>query len=60
MYLRFAAVLAALTVSMPLLAQEAPADKEKLSYAIGFQFGTDIRFRNLDVHIEILVRGAQT
>ncbi|GJM09583.1 MAG: peptidyl-prolyl cis-trans isomerase Mip [Lysobacteraceae bacterium] len=42
---------------MPAAAQEqVPIDKEKLSYAIGYQIGADFSARELDIEIETVIR----
>ncbi len=60
MKVRFAAQLTALVVmitAIPLaMAQdEAPIDKDKMSYSIGYQFGNDLKLRQLDVSVETVV-----
>ncbi|MFK7957482.1 MAG: FKBP-type peptidyl-prolyl cis-trans isomerase N-terminal domain-containing protein [Lysobacterales bacterium] len=60
MKVRFAAQLTALVVmisAIPLaMAQdEAPIDKDKMSYSIGYQFGNDLKLRKLDVSVETVV-----
>ncbi len=60
MKVRFAAKLTALMVTamaIPLaMAQdEAPIDKDKMSYSIGYQFGNDLKLRDLDVSVDTVV-----
>lgn len=52
---RIAALAVALVMSQAALAQEGQVDKDKMSYAIGFQFGNDLRFRSLDVDVDTVV-----
>lgn len=52
---RIAALAVALVMSQAAVAQEGQVDKDKMSYAIGFQFGNDLRFRNLDVDVDTVV-----
>ncbi|MCB1608555.1 MAG: FKBP-type peptidyl-prolyl cis-trans isomerase [Xanthomonadales bacterium] len=66
MSIRWMAALVAGVWSITALAQQAapqqqlPAmDKNKLSYALGFQIGTDMRERGLDVDIATVVRALQ-
>ncbi|MDJ0657184.1 MAG: FKBP-type peptidyl-prolyl cis-trans isomerase [Xanthomonadales bacterium] len=58
MILRIAAATIALLAAQGLMAQEGatPIDKDKLSYAIGYQFGTDLKFRNVDVDLEKVIQ----
>jgi FKBP-type peptidyl-prolyl cis-trans isomerase len=52
-----AALLAATTIGTAMAQTAAPApDKNKLSYAIGYQIGRDFSERNLDVDIETVIR----
>ncbi|MEM9300968.1 MAG: FKBP-type peptidyl-prolyl cis-trans isomerase [Pseudomonadota bacterium] len=37
-------------------AQDLDTDKDKLSYALGYQIGTDFKFRNIDVNMETLIQ----
>ena len=37
-------------------AQELSTDEDKLSYALGYQIGTDFKFRNVDVNLETLIQ----
>lgn len=37
-------------------AQELSTDQDKLSYALGYQIGTDFKFRNVDVNLETLIQ----
>lgn len=37
-------------------AQELSSDKDKLSYAVGYQIGTDFKYRNMDLNVETVVR----
>ena len=52
---RIATIVVALVLSPWASAQDASADKDKLSYAIGYQFGTDIRVRKMDVNLETVM-----
>ena len=52
---RIATIVVALVLSPLASAQDASADKDKLSYAIGYQFGTDIRVRKMDVNLETVM-----
>ncbi len=52
---RIAAIVVALAVTPLASAQESGQDKEKLSYAIGYQFGTDIRMRKMDVDLNTVL-----
>ncbi|MEM9532712.1 MAG: FKBP-type peptidyl-prolyl cis-trans isomerase [Pseudomonadota bacterium] len=56
MKLRIAALAATLLISLQALGQEPqPLDKDKMSYAIGFQFGNDLKLRQLDVDVETVI-----
>lgn len=67
MSIRWMAALVAGVWSMTALAQQPAApqqqlpamDKNKLSYALGFQIGTDMRERGLDVDINTVIRALQ-
>jgi FKBP-type peptidyl-prolyl cis-trans isomerase FklB len=54
----FFAVLA-MFVSLGLSAQDLTSDKGKLSYAIGYKFGTDFRSGVIDVDIDTLVQAVR-
>jgi FKBP-type peptidyl-prolyl cis-trans isomerase len=59
MSIRFgAALLAALAVG-GVAAQDTSTDKGKLSYAIGFEIGTDFVDKKMDVDVATVIRGIQ-
>ncbi|HRG14708.1 MAG TPA: FKBP-type peptidyl-prolyl cis-trans isomerase [Pseudomonadota bacterium] len=59
MSIRFgAAMLAALAVGS-VAAQDTTSDKGKLSYAIGFEIGTDFVDKKMDVDVATVIRGIQ-
>ena len=44
-------------------AQEAPAlktDKDKLSYALGMDFGTQFKARSMDIDVDVFARALKT
>lgn len=49
------ALLATMTMSASM-AQNITSEKDKLSYAVGYQVGRDFTERNLDVNIEMVIR----
>ena len=51
--------LLAMLVSLGLSAQDLTSDKGKLSYAIGYKFGTDFRSGVIDVDIDTLVQAVR-
>ncbi len=58
---RLALVSAAMFVMPLALAQETqPIDKDKMSYSIGYQFGSDLKQRNLDVSVDTVIEAIRT
>ncbi len=53
------ALLAALTMSGAVLAQDTTSEKGKLSYALGYQIGHDFTERKLDVDLNTVIRAIQ-
>jgi FKBP-type peptidyl-prolyl cis-trans isomerase len=51
--------LAALLAAIPAMAQDTASDKGKLSYAIGFQIGSGLADRKMDVDINTVSRAIQ-
>ena len=52
----FAILIAATLMTSPVMAQEAPEDKEKLSYAVGWDIGEDIQRRGAEFNVETVIR----
>lgn len=66
MLLRRAALAAAFTLAIPVAVAQAPQagqapaiDKNKLSYAIGFQLGSEFRDKQADIDLPTVIRGLQ-
>ncbi|MDX1569659.1 MAG: FKBP-type peptidyl-prolyl cis-trans isomerase [Xanthomonadales bacterium] len=55
MVFRIAALLGLLG-AMGASAQELSSDQDKLSYAIGYQIGTDFKYRDMDLNMETVIR----
>ena len=52
----FAILIAATLMTSPVMAQEATEDKEKLSYAVGWDIGEDIQRRGAEFNVETVIR----
>lgn len=48
--------LALAAVASVAAGQGVESDRDKLSYALGFQIGSDFRYRNMDLNLETLIR----
>jgi len=59
MKFRLLMALAAIFVSLGLNAQDLSSDKGKLSYAIGYKFGSDFKSGQVDVDIETLIKAVR-
>ncbi len=59
MMLRFGAVVLAALVFGNAYAQDTATDKGKLSYAIGYEVGSDFLEKNLDVDLATVIKGIQ-
>jgi FKBP-type peptidyl-prolyl cis-trans isomerase FklB len=59
MMFRVSFAIVAMFVSLGLNAQDLTSDKGKLSYAIGYKFGTDFKSGAIDVDIDTLVQAVK-